>query len=128
MRNKKYKPRLVKIPMSKNLYDEFSLQLHTALATLRIAPCTEAYDAIGWLFNVVVVVAEKDKRFDDEMIHLYSGIRMMNQIQNKCEAKLPLKDYELACLFSAVQTVDEILPRLDVSKLHIANLHLKGQL
>ena len=122
----KRKPRLVRIPMSKALYEQFSMQLHTALATLRTAPCLEAYDAIGWLFNVVAVVAEEDKRFKDDLIHLYSGIRMMNQIQNKCEAKLPLKDYELACLFSAVQTVDEILPRLDVSKIHLANLHLKG--
>ena len=124
----KRKPRLISIPMSKPLYDSISMQLHTALATLRTAPCTEAYDAIGWLFNVVAVVAEKDKRFTSQMIHIYSGIRMMNQIQNKCEAGLPLKDYELACLFSAVQTVDEILPRLDVSKIHLANLHLKAQL
>ncbi len=104
------------------------MQLHTALATLRTALCLEAYDAIGWLFNVVVIVVEKDNRFKDDLIHLYSGIRMMNQIQNKCEAGLTLKDYELACLFSAVQTVDEILPRLDVSKIHLANLHLKAQL
>ena len=124
----KRKPRLVRIPMSKALYDSFSMQLHTSLATLRTAPCLEAYDAIGWLFNVVAVVVEKDDRFKDDLIHLYSGIRMMNQIQNKCAAGLPLKDYELACLFSAVQTVDEILPRLDVSKIHLANLHLKAQL
>ena len=125
-KRKQYKPKPIRIPMSKALYDEFGLQMHMALATLRTKPCTEAFDALGWMFNVVVVTVEHDKRFADSMIHIYSGIRMMNQISNKCIAGLPLKDYELACLFSAANVIEEILPRLDITKLHTSNLKLRG--
>lgn len=112
--------------MSKALHDEFGLQMHMALATLRTKPCVEAFDALGWIFNVVVITIEGDERFTDDLIHIHSGIRMMNQISNKCTAGIPLKDYELACLFSAANVIEEILPRLDITKLHMANLKLRG--
>ena len=111
--------------MTKSLHDEFGMQMHMSIATLRTQPCTEAFDSLGWLFNVVIMTVEHDPRFTDDLIHLYSGIRMMNQISNKCTAGLPLKDYELGCLTSAASVVDDILPRLDVSKLHMAYLQLR---
>ena len=111
--------------MSKSLHDEFGIQMHMSIATLRTSPCLEAFDSLGWLFNVVIVTVEHDPRFTDDLIHLHSGIRMMNQIANKCTAGLPLKDYELACITSAASVVDDILPRLDITKLHFANLQLR---
>lgn len=125
-KRKAYKPKPIRIPMTKALYDEFGLQMHMSLATLRTKPCNEAFDALGWIFNVVVTTIERDERFTDSLIHIHSGIRMMNQISNKCTAGLPLKDYELACLFSASNVIDEILPRLDITKMHMANLKLRG--
>ncbi len=111
--------------MTKSLHDEFGMQMHMSIATLRTKPRLEAFDSLGWLFNVVIMTVEHDPRFTDDLIHLYSGIRMMNQISNKCTAGLPLKDYELGCLTSAASVVDDILPRLDVSKLHMAYLQLR---
>lgn len=111
--------------MSKALHDEFGIQMHMSIATLRNKPCIEAFDSLGWLFNVVIVTVEKDPRFVDDLLYIHSGIRMMNQIANKCVAGLPLKDYELACLTSAASVVDDILPRLDITKLHMAYLQLR---
>jgi hypothetical protein len=111
--------------MSKALHDEFGMQMHMSIATLRTKPCLEAFDSLGWLFNVVIVTVEGDPRFTDDLIHLHSGIRMMNQIADKCTAGLPLKDYELGCLTSAASVVDDILPRLDITKLHMAYLQLR---
>lgn len=125
-KRKAYKPKPIRIPMSKSLHDEFAMQMHMSLATLRSKPCVEAFDALGWLFNVVILTVEKDERFTDDLIYLHSGIRMMNQIADKCTAGLPLKDYEIACLTSAASVMDDILPRLDITKLHFSNLQLKG--
>lgn len=111
--------------MSKALHDEFGIQMHMSIATLRNKPCIEAFDSLGWLLNVVIVTVENDPRFVDDLLYIHSGIRMMNQIANKCVAGLPLKDYELACLTSAASVVDDILPRLDITKLHMAYLQLR---
>jgi hypothetical protein len=111
--------------MSKGLHDAFAMQMHMSIATLRTKPCTEAFDALGWMFNVVVVTVENDPRFNEDLIHIHSGIRMMNQISNKCSAGLALKDYELGCIISAARVIDDMLPRLDVTKLHMSNLQLR---
>lgn len=123
---KSYKPKPIRIPMTKSLYDEFGLQMHTALASLRLQPTEDQFCALATIINVVSIAIKDDARFDDSRIYINSGINMMNQISNKCAAGLPLKDFEMACLTVAVSAVDDILPRLDVTKLHLANLTLKG--
>lgn len=125
-KRKAYKPRMVKIPMTKELYDTFGIYLHVALATLQKRPDTDAFDAIAQIMNVVALTIKDDLRFIDEMLYISSGIRMMNDVSNKCTAGLPLKDYELACITLAVNTIDKILPRLDVSKLYLANATIRN--
>ena len=125
-KRKEYKPRLVKIPMSKELYDSFGMYLHVALATMQNRPDSDAFDAIAQIMNVVSVTIKDDLRFNNESLFINSGIRMMNDISNKCTAGLPLKDYELACITLAINTIDAILSRLDVSKLYLANLSVRS--
>lgn len=125
-KRKAYKPRLIKIPMSKELYDSFGIYLHMALATMQKRPDSDAFDAIAQIMNVVSITIKDDARFDDHKIFINSGIRMMNDIANKCSAGLPLKDYELACITLAINSIDSILPRLDVSKLYLANISVKN--
>ena len=124
---KKYRPRMIKIPMSKPLHDEFAIQMHTALATLRVAPTTEAYDALGWLINCVFITILSDSKFEGDLATIDAAIKTMNKLGQRCEGS-PLTDYEIACLTSCVSLMDDILPRLDVGKIHLANLSLKAAL
>lgn len=118
---------MVKIPMCKPLADEFAMQMHVALATLRTAPAIEAYDALGWLINCVFVTIANDPKFEDDLAPIDAAIKTMNKLGQRCEGS-PLTDYEIACLTSCVSLIDDLMPRLDVSKLHLANLKLKAGL
>jgi hypothetical protein len=125
-KRKAYKPRLIRIPMTKPLYDEFGLQMHSAFAELCRNPSSEHFCALGTIMNVVNIAIDKDPKFEQDRLYLNSGISMMSQIGNKCVAGLPLKDYEMECIKIALLRIDEILPYIDVTKLHMANMTLKG--
>ena len=122
---KKYRPRMIRIPMCQALHDEFGMQMHTALATLRTSPTREAYDALGWLINCVFITIANDPKFEDALAPIDAAIKMMNKLGQRCEGS-SLSDYEIACLTSCVSLMDDILPRLDVTKIHLANLSLKA--
>lgn len=126
-RNKAYKPKLIKIPMTKALYDEFGIQMHTAYAALLNQSSLEGFDALAHIMNVVTTAASKDNRFKDEMLYLNTGIATMNQVYGKCEARLPLKDYETAAIGVAVSAIDRVLPYMDVSKLYVAMNEVRVQ-
>lgn len=125
-KRKAYKPRLIRIPMTKPLYDEFGLQMHSAFSELCRQPCEEHFCALGTIMNVVSIAIDKDAKFKDDLLFIRSGVNMMSQIANKCVAGLPLKDYEIECIKIALNRIDDILPYMDVTKLHMANLTLKG--
>ena len=125
---KKYRPRMIKIPMSKNLYDAFGMQMHAALATMRVQPCLEAWDALGWIFNVVSVTIKDDARFTSEMTQIQQGVEAMNECMGNAENNTLMPDSVTARLTVAVSVIDDILPRLDVTKLHWSNIKLKGML
>tara|TARA_R110000868_G_scaffold407598_3_gene689209 strand:+ start:214 stop:558 length:345 start_codon:yes stop_codon:yes gene_type:complete len=112
--------------MTKTLYDEFGLQMHFAFSQLCRQPSDEHFCSLGTIMNVVNIAIDKDKKFDEDRIYLNSGINMMTQIGNKCVAGLPLKDYEMECIKIALNRIDDILPYIDVTKLHLANMTLKG--
>jgi hypothetical protein len=125
---KKYRPRMIKIPMSKNLYDAFGMQMHASLATMRMQPCLEAWDALGWIFNVVCVTIEHDDRFTSEMTQIQQGVEAMNECMTNAEQNTMMPDSVTARLTVAVSVIDDILPRLDVTKLHWSNIKLKGMI
>jgi hypothetical protein len=119
---------MIKIPMSKNLYDAFGMQMHAALATMRVQPCLEAWDALGWIFNVVSVTIKDDARFTSEMTQIQQGVEAMNECLPCAESNTMMPDSVTARLTVAVSVIDDILPRLDVTKLHWSNIKLKGML
>lgn len=125
---KKYRPRMVRIPMGKSLHDAFCIQMHASLATMRVQPCLEAWDALGWIFNVVCVTIKDDNRFTSEMTQIQQGVEAMNECLPCAESNKPMPDSVTASLTIAVSVIDDILPRLDVTKLHLANLSLKAAL
>lgn len=102
------------------------MHAHTALATLRYAPDMNAFESLGTLMNVIQIAIDKDLRFMHEATLIRGGAATMNQVADKIDAGLPLQDYELASIEVAVITMDQIFPRLDVTKLHLARLTLSA--
>jgi hypothetical protein len=123
-----HRPRLVRIPMTAGLHDQFGMTLHTALAALAIAPSSDQFDAIGQIFNVIGLTIEHDERFSAEAVILASGASAMNQIAAGYERTGTLRptDVELLPVRNAVNVCDEILSRLDVTQLHLANVKLSA--
>jgi len=121
-----HRPRLIRIPMTAGLHDQIGMALHTALATLAVAPTRDQFDSVGQIFNMIGVAIEDDARFEVEFQIIESGARAMNQIADCYDRTgvLRLTDLELAPVRNAVVTCDQITSRLDVTKLHLANMKL----
>lgn len=125
-RNKKYVPKLVKIPMTRALHQELAIHAHAALVTLRYAPSLNAFDSLATLMNVVQIAIDQDERFTHEAMLIRGGAATMSQIMHKVDARLPLQEHELASIEVAVTAMDQIFPRLDVTKLHLSRLSLSA--
>lgn len=125
-KRKAYKPKIIKIPMTKALYDEFGLQMHTAFDALVNRSSLDGFDALAHIMNVITTAARENKRFKEDMLYLTTGIATMNQILKKCESGLPIKDYEAASIGVAVTTIDRILPYIDLSKIYLAMNKVKN--
>jgi hypothetical protein len=112
--------------MTAGLHDQFGMTLHTALAAMAIAPSRDQFDAIAQIFNVIGLAIEQDARFKDEAVVLASGASAMNQIAAGCQRTGTLSPTALEMLpvRNAVNVCDQILSRIDVTKLHFANKRL----
>ena len=119
-RRKAYRKRLVKVPMTAGLRDLIATHMHGALAALRLAPNAEAFDALADIFNMVSLAIRDDARVSHEAMLVAGGAKTMIQIGSKCEAGLALRDHETASLTLAVSAIDDILPRIDVSRLFLS--------
>lgn len=116
--------RMPKLPVMKPLRDEFGMQMHTALAVLKIDPRRDSYDALARIFNVVQVAIHDDAARAQEKVLINSGVMAMNQIQAKIDAGLKLRDHEIGPIQNAVNTIDQMLGRLDVGRLYQAMITL----
>lgn len=121
-RNKKYRPKPIAIPVMKPLHDEMAMHLRAALVTLNYAPSNDAFDMLAGVLNVVQVAIQNDVRFLHEAKLINGGAATMNQISKKVDRGLALQEHELASIKVSVNVIDEILPRLDVSKLNAARI------
>lgn len=120
------RPRLMNIPMTKPLHDEFALTLHMALANMSLMPSKDHFDAIAQIFNVVGLAIEDDVRFVVEARILNGGASAMNQISDAFARSACLRptNLELLPVQQAANICDRILPRLNVTRLHLARLRL----
>lgn len=123
-----HRPRLVRIPMTKGLHDQFGMTLHTSFAAMTLAPGRDQFDAIAQIFNVVALAIEDDQRFKLEALILASGASAMNQISAGYDRTGIMRptDLELLPVQNAINVCDWILPRIDVTKLHLANMRLSA--
>jgi len=118
-RNKAYRPSIARLPMTGGLRDLIATHMHGALAALRLSPNAEAFDALANIINMVGLTVHKDPKFAQQYGFISGAARTMNQIGPKCEARLALRDHEIASLTVAVSAIDDILPRIDVARLFI---------
>lgn len=119
-RRKVHTPRLVHIPITDGLRDQFGMQLHASLSCLEFAPSSDAFDALASIFNVAQLAIENDKRLMREARLINGGATALNQIQARVSRHVTLHPYEIAPIRVAVNTIDSILGRLDVSTLYLA--------
>lgn len=117
--------RLPHLPVMRELHNQFGLQMHTALARLKVEPDMQAYDALAQIFNLIGLTTSKNKKFQHEHRLIVSGASTMNQIERKISAKLPLKQHEITPLQITVNTIDEILGKLSVMDLYASMQQLR---
>ena len=108
-----YRPRPVHIPVTKELHDQTALVLHMGYAVLERGPDEDVLDQFRDIFNMVGLAISGDARFVEEMAVINAGAEAV------AEGKL---DGVLA----AVNTIDAMLPRMDVMKMEMAIRRLRA--
>lgn len=122
---KPHQRRLPRIPVMPELRNQFAMQLHTALKCLEIAPSTDTFEALAEVFNVVQIAIEHDARREHEARLINGGAGALIQIEKRvCAGRAP-QPYELAPIRIAVNTIDSLMGKLDVSGLYRAMQTLK---
>lgn len=118
--------RLPRIPMGSVLRDQFRLQLHTSLSALRTAPSTDAFDGLAEIFNVVGWALRDDAQHSKEASVIEVGAAALNRIENHIFLTQRIAETEIATITTAVNEIDNLLGRLDVSKLYLAMRELRA--
>ncbi|AZY49717.1 hypothetical protein C0J09_11605 [Bordetella avium] len=104
------------IPMMRKLRDQISLDMHMSLARLRTAPDDDARTDLASTFNTVGLAIERDKRFQEEVVHLNMGVAVLQDYV----APAVLTDEQLAVLAHTCAVIDTILGLIDVPTLWAA--------
>jgi hypothetical protein len=119
-RNKAYRPRPVRIPMTPGLGDQIALHMHASLSSLAMRSDVDSFDSLAGIVNMVGVAIQNDARFEHEYRLVSGGAMAMNDIGKLIQAQLPLQDRHIAPVRVAVNAIDQILSRLDVSRLYLS--------
>ncbi|NYT68757.1 hypothetical protein [Pusillimonas noertemannii] len=120
-RDKKYTPRIARIPITK-LRDDIALIIHTSIVRLAAGPDLDAYDNLAENINLVGIALEGKPAFSREFALIAGGARAMNQIGELVTAGHTPKPHHIAPIRVAVNTIDAVLGRLDVETLYVAEL------
>jgi len=122
-RTKKYVPKRVSSPVMPELHDIIAMGMHTSFSTLKSRPDENAFSMLARIVGMVGRAIEGDPRFAAERLQINSAGAALNQIGAKV-GPLRATALELLPVLNAVRMIDVILPRLDVAKLHQANLDM----
>lgn len=101
-----YRPRVINVPVTKGLHDEIALQM-------RLAYVVGNSDQLRDIFNMVGVAISGDVRFAEEVGVINAGAQALTG-----DGLRPI-------VLAAVNEIDALLPRLDVTRLHMANMKLR---
>lgn len=118
-RRKPYRPKHVRIPMT-GLRDMIALHMYTSLGAIERAADVESFDSLAGIMNMVSVAVSNDTRFSHENRLIQGGVAAMNDVARLLDAHVPLQEHHTAPVRVAVETIDRILPHLDVAKLYVS--------
>lgn len=119
------RPRLVRAPVMKELHDEIAMGMHLSYAALEVAPNRNSVEMLAQILGMVGIAIESDVRFDVERAQIHVAMQALDRMDAHAEPMASVSA-ELPHLLNAVVATDAILPRLDVVKLHMANMKLRS--
>jgi hypothetical protein len=114
--------RLKRVPVTGALLSELRQVMHTQYVVLQTKFATlDNVQMLRDMFDTVGFTIEGDERFSEHMVILNSGFRALKQVAEKGAPVLTTED-ERAPVLNAINVIDGILPRLDGTKLYLANV------
>lgn len=120
-RNKKYRPKPIKLPVT-GLRDQFGQVLHSALdAAKRGQFSYQLYSYIGQAINCVRAAMEiKPPKDKSELIVIDGTIRAMNEVGNRCikSGVWEMRELEQAALKAGIERIEDRLRFMDVMALY----------
>lgn len=111
-------PRLVRAPVMK---DEIAMGMHLAYAVLEAAPNRDSVEMLAQILGMIGIAIEDDSRFGSALLQMHAAVQALDRMD-----ELTRVSQELPYVLPAIVTADAILPRLDVVKLHLANMKLRS--
>lgn len=108
------KPRPIKIPIT-GLRSRVALDARLAYQVLCLQPDVEKYDDLIDIFNTMSIIAENDKRFEPEKVFLGGAARALIQARELIASQVKLPQRLLDPIRIGINTIDDMLPRIDVA-------------
>lgn len=126
VRNKRYRPKHVHVPVMPELQDVFAFDMHGALTALRFAPNEGAFDQLGRIFNVISIATHL--RSVSSPI-LQSGVRALQQVSERFGkyGRIHVAAHELPPIANAVFECERLIPQFDIETLYHATRILSAQ-
>jgi len=119
-----YRPRQISAPVTRELHDHIGMGLHLTYEVLKTAPTHDLVEHLAQMLGMVGLAIEDDEKFSDQQRVIDAGMRVLEKLSD--QATTPATETELVPLLNAVNVADRVVPRLDVLRLHNANLKLRA--
>ena len=113
-------PRLARTPITAALRDMFGIHLHTAQFTLRTSPSAQPFDQLAGAFNVLQVALQGDKAHAEQARTIEAEAVALGSVCDTVCAGKPPPEAELEAIRVAAVAIENLLGRLDVSRLYLA--------
>jgi hypothetical protein len=128
-RNKPYRPRQIRIPVT-GLSKDFGIVLHTAYSAATLGYFSkEQYDRIGQAINCLYGALVLRPPKDAAVTIVIEGVmRAMNEagLRGYATGVWALRDTEQAALLAGIKKAEEHLPMMDVMTLHESMQRIKA--
>lgn len=119
-------PRIARLPVMGKLRDEFGITMHVALRSLETTPTVEAFDALAEVFNLLQVDLQNDRRRARAAAVINDGAGALIDSQDAVAAgQVPLERH-LKRMRAAVNTIDDLIGKLDINRLYLSMQKLKA--
>lgn len=118
-RNKAYRPRTIRIPMT-GFRDMLALHMYSSLVGIESAGDLDSFDSLANIINMIGLAMADDARLAHQFRLVQGGASAMNDIGRLLEAGLTVQERHTAPVRVAIGAIDSALPRMDVSKIYLA--------